>query len=285
MELDHLRYETHDGVATIVLDRPEVLNALSAGPGGTRDQILAALTEAGADPTVGCVVLHGAGRAFCAGGDLTGNARRETAAEELAFLERADAFHEAVRGSAVPVVAAVHGLCLGAGVSLATSCDLVLAADDARFGFPEGRMGLVGAGPITTLVGRQWAKFLILSGELIDAEQARELGLVLTVEPADELLDRAFDLAGRIARMPRDAVLLNRRSIDAIADAAGDAASRTARLAHDTVTLSMAAAATAPDGRHFREILDAEGMAGVKAAREQQYSEPWLRPRPPATSE
>ncbi len=208
MELDHLRYEKHDGVAEIVLDRPEVLNALSAGPGGTRDQILAALAEAGADPAVGAVVLHGAGRAFCSGGDLTGNARRETAAEELAFLERADAFHEAVRGSAVPVVAAVHGLCLGAGVSLAAACDLVLAADDARFGFPEGRMGLVGAGPITTVVGRQWAKFLILTGELLDADQAQALGLVLTVEPAAELLDRAFDLAARIARMPREAVLL-----------------------------------------------------------------------------
>jgi len=285
MELDHLRYETHDGIAEIVLDRPEVLNALSAGPGGTRDQILAALAEAGADPAVGAVVLHGAGRAFCSGGDLTGNARRETAAEELAFLERADAFHDAVRASAVPVVAAVHGLCLGAGVSLATACDLVLAADDARFGFPEGRMGLVGAGPITTLVGRQWAKFLILTGELLDADQAQALGLALTVEPAAELLDRAFDLAARIARMPRDAVLLNRRSIDAIADAAGDAVSRAARLAHDTVTLSMSATATAPDGRRFRDILDTEGMAGVKAARAQQYSDPWLRPRPPATSE
>ena len=173
MELDHLRYETHDGVAEIVLDRPEVLNALSAGPGGTGDQILAALTEAGADPTLGCVVLRGAGRAFCTGGDLTGNVPRETPAEELAFLERADVFHEAVRSSAVPVIAAVHGLCLGAGVSLATACDLVLAADDARFGFPEGRMGLVGVGPITTVVGRQWAKFLILTGELIDADQAR----------------------------------------------------------------------------------------------------------------
>ena len=62
MELDHLRFEKHEGVAEIVLNRPDVLNALSAGPGGTRDQILAALAEAGADPTLGCVVLHGAGR-------------------------------------------------------------------------------------------------------------------------------------------------------------------------------------------------------------------------------
>jgi len=277
MELDHLHCDTRDGVAEVRLNRPEVLNALTAGPGGTRDQILAALDRAAADPAVGCVVLHGAGRAFCAGGDLTGNTRRETAADELAFLERADAFHAAVRASAVPVIAAVHGLCLGAGVSLATSCDLVLAADDARFGFPEGRMGLVGAGPITTLVGRQWAKFLILTGELIDAEHARELGLVLTVEPAGELLDRAFDLAGRIARMPRDAVLLNRRSIDAIVAAAGDAASRAALIGYDSLTLSTSHTATAPDGRRFREILDAEGMAGVKAAREQQYVEPWLR--------
>jgi hypothetical protein len=120
---------------------------------------------------------------------------------------------------------------------------------------------------------------------LIDADQARALGLVLSTEPANELLDRAFDLAARISRMPRDAVRLNRRCIDAVADAAGDAASRTALLAYDALTLSTSHTATAPDGRRFREILDTEGMAGVKAARDQQYSDPWLRRRRRATQE
>lgn len=278
MVLDEVRYETHGATASIVLNRPDVLNAISARPGGTRDQILGALARAEADPGVGCVLLRGEGRAFCGGGDVTGNRRREHAADELAFLEQADRFHDRLRASAVPVVAAVHGYCLGAGLALAAACDLVIAADDARFGFPEGRIGLVGASTVVTTIGRQWAKFLMCTGELLTAEQARAIGLVLAVEPAGELVPRALDLAARIARMPREAVLANRRAIDAVADAAGDAAGRVAARGHDAVTLSMADRATAPDGRTFRQILEQEGMAGMKAAREQQYSTPWLRP-------
>ena len=180
----------------------------------------------------------------------------------------------------MPTIAAVHGYCLGAGVLLAAACDLVIAADDARFGFPEGRIGLVGASPLAPLIGRQWTKFLMMTGELITAEQARQLGLVLTVEPAGELQDRVLDLADRIARMPTTGVAANRRTIDAVADAAGDSAARAARAAaveHDAQTLAVADHASAPDGRTFRSIVDAEGIEGLKRARAEQYDAPWLR--------
>ena len=78
------------------------------------------------------------------------------------------------RGATLPVVAAVHGYCLGAAMRLVAACDFVVAADTARLGFPEGRMGLDGVSPLVTTVGRQWAKFLIMTGELIDADQAAE---------------------------------------------------------------------------------------------------------------
>ena len=103
-----------------------------------------------------------------------------------------------MRDARLPVVAAVHGYCLGAALQLVASCDLVVASEDARFGLPEGRIGLVGAGPLVPIVGRQWAKFLILTGELIDAARAREIGLVFAVEPDDEQLERARDLARRL---------------------------------------------------------------------------------------
>ncbi len=275
--LDEIRYSViGDGVAEIVLDRPTALNAISARPGGTRDQIVTALASAEDDPDVGCVVVRGEGRAFCGGGDLAGNTRRETAIDELQFLERADAFHERMRASTVPIIAAVHGFCLGAGLNLAASCDFVIAGAGAQFGFPEGRIGLVGASSVVPVIGRQWAKFLILTGELLTAEQARDIGLVLTVETDDLLLDRALDLAGRIARMPREAVLANRRSIDATADASGDSAARQIARSQDSLTLAIADRASAPDGRSFRAILDADGMDGLKAARALQYTRPWL---------
>ena len=261
MELDEVRYHAPEhGVAEIVLDRPASLNAVSARPGGTRDQVLHALDLAEADPSVGCVVLRGEGRAFCGGGDMTGNARRETAVDELRFLEQADAFHDRVRASAVPVVAAVHGFCLGAGLTLAASCDLAVAAESARFGFPEGRIGLVGASSLVPVLGRQWAKFLMLTGESVDAHTALELGLVLAVEPDAELLARVTDLARRIARMPREAALANRRTIDAVADAAGDTAGRIGARAHDALTLAIAHHAPAPDRRSFPTIHASEAM-------------------------
>lgn len=277
MELDEISYVKGDGVAEITLDRPARLNPISARAGGTRDQILWALRDAEDDPDVGCLLLKGAGSAFSAGGDLTGNARRDTAYEQNEFLERTEAFHRRLRGAHLPVVAAVHGYCLGAGLQLVTCCDLVIAAEGARFGVPEGRIGLVGASPLVSIVGRQWAKFLILTGELIDASRAREIGLVLTVERDDELVERARDLCRRLTRLPREALLLNKRTVDAIAEAAGDAAGRTTGDARDAITLGDSASARAPDGRTFRDIIDREGTAGMKAARDAQYTEPWLR--------
>ncbi len=276
MELDEITYSTVGAVATITLDRPAMLNAISARPGGTRDQIIHAIELAESDPEIGCVVINGNGRAFCGGGDLTGNARRQTLDEHRAFLESANAFHERLAASRVPTIAAVHGYCLGAGVLLAVACDFVIAGDDAKFGFPEGRLGLVGAAVLTPLLGRQWAKFLMLTGENVDAATACRIGLVLTVEPADQLTGRVAELAGRIARMPGESVELNRRAIDAVADAAGEAAARRTAVEHDADTLAASDRACAPDGRTFRQIIDAEGMDGLKRARAQQYSDPWL---------
>jgi enoyl-CoA hydratase/carnithine racemase len=276
MELDHLRYGASGGVAEIVLDRPAVLNAISAGPGGTRDQFLHALSLAEADHDVGCVLVRGAGKGFSSGGDITGNPKRDNAFEHEAFVEQADEFHRRIRAASVPTIAAIHGVCMGAGLLLATSCDLVVAARSCRMGLPEGRIGLVGGASLAPIVGRQWAKFLILTGELIDATTACELGLVLAVVDDEVLLDRARELAGRISRMPREATLLNKRAVDAACDAAGDAAARVAAAAHDSITLANSDRATAPDGRSFRAILDAQGMAGMKAARDTQYRDPWL---------
>jgi enoyl-CoA hydratase/carnithine racemase len=277
VELDEISYEKVDAVAELELNRPDRRNPISARPGGTHDQILWALDDAAADPGIGCVLLRGAGSAFSAGGDLTGNERRETATDHAAFIERVEAFHDRVRATPLPIVAAVHGYCLGAALNLAACCDLVIAAESARFGVPEGRIGLVGASPLVPIVGRQWAKFLILTGELIDASRACDIGLALTVERDDDLVERVRELCRRVARMPREATRLNKRAVDGVADALGEGAGRAAAIGFDAVTLAGSARATAPDGRTFREILDAEGLDGMKRARTAQYDEPWLR--------
>ena len=275
VELDEIAYAVKDGFAEIVLDRPDSLNPISARQGGTRDQILYALDEAATDPAVGAVVLRGSGRAFSAGGDLAANKPRESAAEQQRFVEQWETFHATMRASPLPLIAAVHGYCLGGAVGLAASCDFVIAADSARFGLPEGRLGLIGATPLVPIIGRQWAKFLIMTGELIDARQACRLGLVLTVVPDHALIERCHELARRLARMPSEAVTLNKRAVDAAADAV-ELPGALAGRAHDVVTLANSGRAAAPDGREFRQILGSEGVRGIKRARDLQWRTPWL---------
>jgi len=178
-----------------------------------------------------------------------------------------------------PVIAAVHGLCIGAALGMIAQCDLVVAADDARFGRLEGRIGHPGASELVPLIGTQWTKFLILTGELIDAHRAAEIGLVLTVEPAATLNERCAELARRIARMPRDGVMLNKACIDNVAEATGRGIGRLVGRPFDAITKTMAQQARAPDGRRFEDILRAEGMDGLKKARDLQYKGAWLRAR------
>jgi len=131
-------------------------------------------------------------------------------------------------------------------------------------------------------VGAAWAKYLMLTGEIIDARRAAAIGLVLEVEEPDELLARCTDLAQRLARMPREAVILNKASIDSMLEAAGRGAGRSVGRLHDVLTRSMTHVAAAPDGRKFEEILATEGMQALKEARDTQYGRPWLRPLAPA---
>jgi enoyl-CoA hydratase/carnithine racemase len=278
---EHVLYEVKEGVAHVILNRPDKLNALGIGPGSSRDEIGRALAAADADDAVGSVLIRAKGRAFCAGGDLSrigGRSEPESPRDNQLFNEEILRFNAGVRAVRKPVLAAVHGLCLGAAMGFVSQCDFVIAADDARFGLIEGRIGHPGASDLPPVIGAAWTKYLIFTGELIDARRAERIGLVLSVEPADLLLERATDLATRLARMPREALHLNKVCIENIMEASGRAAGRLAGRAHDAITKSMAPAARAPDGRCFEEILKTEGMEGLKAARELQYASNWLRP-------
>jgi enoyl-CoA hydratase/carnithine racemase len=279
----NILYSVANGVAHIVLNRPERLNALDFGPGSAREEILAALSDADGDGDVGAILLRGAGRAFCAGGHLQKGAEKGRAEEtptvfdEHLFNEMVMRFNTGVRTTRKPVIAAVHGLCLGTAMSFVAQCDFVLAADDARFGLIEGRIGHPGASELVPVIGPAWAKFLILTGEMIDAKRARDMGLVLFVLKADELVARATDLAARIARMPRESAILNKVSINNMAEASGRAAGRLVGRSYDAMTKAMSWLAAAPDGRLFADIIRNEGIEEMKRARAQQYDKPWLR--------
>jgi enoyl-CoA hydratase/carnithine racemase len=277
---EHILYEVRNEVAHLVLNRPDKLNALGIGPGSSRDEIARALATASDDPGVGCVLIRANGRAFCAGGDLSsigGAPAPDTPLDNQRFNEEILRFNAEIRAVRKPVIAAVHGLCLGAAMGFVSQCDFVIAADDARFGRIEGRIGHPGASDLVPVLGAAWTKYLIFTGELIDAWRAERIGLVLSVEAAEALQARAAELAERLARMPREALYLNKVCIENVLEASGRAAGRLVGRAQDAITKSMTPAARAPDGRFFEDILRAEGVEGMKQARAQQYAEPWLR--------
>jgi enoyl-CoA hydratase/carnithine racemase len=210
-----VRVEVADRVATVTLNRPEALNAIST-------ELAVALAEAveplATDPGVRAMVLTGAGaRAFCVGADL----KQRAGFDDHGWFVQREAFRRgfaAVRRCPLPTVAAVAGFALGGGTELALACDLVVAADDAIFGLPEVRLGLVPAGGGTQLlvrrVGRSVAKDLVLTGRRVGAAEAQSLGLCDRVVPAGEALAAATALAAEIAANAPTAVRMAKWALD-----------------------------------------------------------------------
>jgi enoyl-CoA hydratase len=202
-----------DAVALVTLNRPEVLNALDAA---TLLQLVEALERLDVDDGIRCSVITGSGeRAFAAGADI-----REMADATPASLTRANTFArwERLRRIRKPVVAAVRGYALGGGCELAMACDLVVAADDAVFGQPEIRLGVIpGAGGtqrLTRALGKAKAMEMILTGRQMPATEAAARGLVTRVVAREETLPAALALAAEIAAQPPLAVMAAKEAIN-----------------------------------------------------------------------
>lgn len=206
-----------EGVAEVWLNRPARLNAVTPG---LVEELLAALGGLGGEREVRAVVLAGKGRAFCAGHDLK---QPPPEGDSRARLERLQEVTRALRALPQPVIAAVHGYAIGAGAEFALGCDLVLAADDAVFSFPEAGLGLSVTGAasrlLPLLVGPSRAKELLLLGERIDAARAESIGLVNAVVAGERLLEHAREWARRLADRPASAVTLAKRAVDRGVDA------------------------------------------------------------------
>ncbi len=213
-----LLYEEKNGIATLTLNRPERLNAL----GDTlREDLQDAVTHASEDSNVRVIVVTGAGKGFCAGGDVKAmNERREQGAERP-LLEKVapgrDRTVLALRDSPKPVIAAVNGAAAGAGMNLALACDIRLASTAAKFAQAFVKRGLHpdwgGTYFLPRVVGLAKAAELIWTGEIVDAEEALRLGIVSAVHPPEELMAAAHALAGKIAAGPPIAIRLAKRSI------------------------------------------------------------------------
>ena len=185
-------YRREGTVGIITLNRPERLNAITIDL--LRD-LAAQLGAARADEEARVIVLTGAGKAFCAGEDLKETARGKPAETWEEEARRFQEIQRTILKLGKPLIAAVHGHAVGGGSAFAMCCDIRIAAEDARFGFPETRVGLTvvmaGTKLLTQLVGLGKAKELILTGDIIDAGEAARIGLVNRIVPNETLMDEA----------------------------------------------------------------------------------------------
>ena len=204
--------ETRGRVGLIRLNRPQALNALNTV---LKDELLAAAERFDADDAIGCIVITGSDKAFAAGADI-----KEMVGKTFteAFLRDFIGTWHRVADARKPVIAAVAGFALGGGCELAMQCDLIIAADNAKFGQPEIKLGIIpgigGTQRLTHAVGKAKAMDLILTGRMMDAQEAERAGLVARIVPLPSLLDEAVKVAAAIAAMSLPSVLAAKEAIN-----------------------------------------------------------------------
>lgn len=236
----NLLLEKNGPIATITFNNPKALNALTVA---TFEGLEAMLAELEDDKTVRVLIITGAGdKAFVAGGDIGHLATLDAeGARDFALL--AQRVISRVETYPKPVIAAVNGYCLGGGNELAMGCDIRIAADSARFGQPEVKLGIIpgfaGTQRLVRLVGKGAAKEMIFSGEMIDAQEALRIGLVNRVVAQEELLAEANSLAMKMCDKSASAIKLSKDAIDNGAEMDFD---RAARYEADLFALSFTTA-------------------------------------------
>jgi len=213
MTYDSILVETRGRVGLVTLNRPAVMNALNDA---LMDELGRALARFDADEGIGAIVITGSAKAFAAGADI--GAMKDWGYMDVYKSEYITRNWECVRSVRKPVIAAVAGYALGGGCELAMMCDIIIAADSARFGQPEIKLGIIpGAGGTQRLpraVGKAKAMDLILTARMIDAQEAERAGLVSRVVPADKLLDEALAAAAQIAEYSLPSVMMAKEAIN-----------------------------------------------------------------------
>lgn len=205
-------FEKKGRVALLTLNRPEALNALNSE---LLETLMGHINTLADDPDTGCIVITGSDRAFAAGADI-----KEMSSKSYIEMLMTDHFgrHNAMERCRVPIIAAVSGFALGGGCELAMMCDFILASDTAKFGQPEIKLGVIpgmgGSQRLTRAVGKSKAMDMILTGRMMDADEAERAGLVSRIIPADELLDEALKTAETIADFSRPSVFAAKETVD-----------------------------------------------------------------------
>ncbi len=213
MSYENILVEKRDAVGLITLNRPQALNALCAA---LIDELAEAVDDLEDDEAIGAIVVTGSEKAFAAGADI-----KEMQDKSYMDVYKGDFITkgwERLSKTRKPTIAAVAGYALGGGCEVAMMCDMIIAADSAKFGQPEITIGTIpgsgGTQRLTRFVGKSKAMDLCLTGRMMDAEEAERAGLVARVVPADKLIEEALAVAGKIASLSGPAVMMAKEAVN-----------------------------------------------------------------------
>jgi enoyl-CoA hydratase len=272
---DVILIEDRERVRYLTINRPAKRNAITVDQLGSLIDIALGAND---DPSVGAVVIRGEGKAFCAGIDIDPSQMdmqydTRTLQQELRLLEPFRRLDDLWR-SPTPVIASVHGYCLGVGTDLAFHSDIVVCAEDARFGYPIVRsMGSPPTHMWTYLAGPQWAKRMLLTGDLLTGIDAARLGLVMDAVPAAELDTEVLALARRMALVDHHLLAANKRQVNLALELMG--ARTMQRLAAEIDVRGHQSRAM----REFGRVAADEGMAAAVRARDEPFGDSVIRVR------
>lgn len=260
--------DVRDRVMHVTLNRPEKLNALSPA---MLDELFDALQVAEQALDVGAVVIQGAGRAFCTGYDITPSPKRKTSYEitmrdDISRMERRHRRWSILWNLTKPTIAQVHGYCVAGGTDLAQHCDLIVVAEDAQIGFPPVRsMGSPPTHMWTYNVGPQWAKYMLLTGDLIDGAAAASAGFAFKAVSADRLEEDAHDLAKRMAMIDPDLLAANKSICNKAIELMGRTMLQQMALETDAIGHK------APSVQEFNRLARAEGLKAALEWRDAKF--------------
>ncbi|TMB96745.1 MAG: crotonase/enoyl-CoA hydratase family protein [Chloroflexi bacterium] len=273
MSYETILYETDTGKARITLNRPEKLNAISIQ---MQQELRDALLAADRDPAVHVAIIRGAGRTFSAGYDISppaGEGQTHAAAghsleRDIWGLEQSLEMRMHLFDMHKPVIAQVHGYCLAGGADVALLCDIVIAAEDARFGYPPVRaLGSPVNHMWTYLAGPQWAKRMLLTGDTISGAEAERIGLVMKAVPPERLEAEVDALADRMAMIDVDLLAANKRIVNMAMELMG------ARTMQRMASERDAIARQAPVVTQFYQMAKEKGLKAALEWRDSKFGD------------
>jgi len=275
MAYKFIKYEASAGIGRVTLNRPEKLNALSPQ---LQAELIECLTDADEDPNIRVITLRGAGRAFCAGYDITPpqtdedreitKARRGNIRSDMQRLQKTARLMTSIFDLSKPVIAGIHGHVIAGGTDLALHCDIIIAADDANIGFPPVRsMGTPPTHMWTYMVGPQWAKWFMLTGETVSGKEASDMGLVLKSVPAEGLDAAVEDLANKMAKIPWEMLAANKSIVNKALDLMGRNMMQVIAAETDAVSHQS------PIVKEFNEISSEQGLKAALEWRDRPFRE------------